>query len=118
MVRFTSFVAALALLASALPAEAQGRGRGPGRVGGAPPGVARGYQEPAFARGYADGFRHAQDDRDNRRSYDPVGHREYREADQGFSRSYGSRDAYKDNYRAGFRAGYDAGYRDGTSRKR
>jgi hypothetical protein len=117
MVRFTSILAALALLASALPADAQGRGRAIGRSGGTPPGVARGYQEPAFARGYADGFRHAQEDRSDRRSYDPVGHRDYREADQGFSSSYGSRDAYRDNYRAGFRAGYDAGYRDGTGRR-
>ena len=119
MVRFAPVFLALALLASALPADAQqGRGRAIGRLGGTPPGLARGYQEPAFARGYADGFKHAQDDRQERRGYDPVGHRDYREADQGFYRSYGSRDAYKDNYRAGFRAGYDAGYRDGTGRRR
>ena len=119
MVRFTSVFLALALLlASALPADAQGRGRAIGRLGGTPPGLARGYQEPAFARGYADGFTHAQDDRQERRGYDPVGHRDYREGDQGFYRSYGSRDAYKDNYRAGFRAGYDAGYRDGAGRRR
>jgi len=116
MVRFTSIFVALALLATALPADAQGRGRGIGRSGGTPPGVAR--QEPAFARGYADGFRHAQDDRQDRRRYDPVGHRDYRDGDQGFYQSYGSRDAYKDNYRAGFRAGYDAGYRDVSSRRR
>jgi len=119
MVRFiTSFFVALALAASTLPADAQGRGRAGGRLGSAPPGLTRGYQDPAYARGYADGFRNAQDDRNDRRSYDPVGHREYREADQGFNRSYGSRDAYRDNYRAGFRAGYDAGYRDGTGRRR
>ncbi|HKC54638.1 MAG TPA: hypothetical protein VKC35_00890 [Vicinamibacterales bacterium] len=119
MVRFiTSLFVALALAASALPADAQGRGRGIGRLGAATPGLTRGYQEPAFARGYDDGFRHAQDDRNDRRRYDPVGHRDYREADQGFYQSYGSRDAYRDNYRAGFRAGYDAGYRDGNGRRR
>lgn len=118
MVRFTSIFVALAFLATALPADAQGRGRGIGRSGGTPPGVTRGYQEPAFGRGYADGFRHAQDDRQDRQRYDPVGHRDYREGDQGFYRSYGSRDAYKDNYRAGFRAGYDAGYRDVSGRRR
>jgi hypothetical protein len=119
MVRFiTSLFVALALAASALPADAQGRGRAVGRLGAAPPGLTRGYQEPAFARGYDDGFRHAQDDRNDRRRYDPVGHRDYREADQGFYQSYGSRDAYRDNYRAGFRAGYDAGYRDGNGRRR
>lgn len=118
MVRLTSIFVALALLATALPADAQGRGRGIGRSGATPPGQARGYQEPAYTRGYADGFKLAQDDRQDRRSYDPVGHRDYREADQGFYRAYGSRDAYKDNYRAGFRAGYDAGYRDTTARRR
>ena len=118
MVRFTSILVALALLGSSLPADAQGRGRAVGRSGVTPPGLTRGYQEPAFARGYADGFKHAQDDRTDRRRYDPVGHSDYREADQGFSPSYGSRDAYRDNYRAGFRAGYDAGYRDGTTGRR
>jgi hypothetical protein len=107
-------------MTTAASADAQGRGHGLGRLGGAAPGVAsgRGYQEPAFTRGYSDGFRHAQEDRQDRRRYDPVGHRDYRDADQGFYRSYGSREAYKDNYRAGFRAGYDAGYRDGTGRRR
>jgi hypothetical protein len=119
MARFVTFLAlALALVAAAAPAGAQGRGRGLGlgRFGAPPPGppglAGRAYQEPAYARGYADGYRHAQEDREDRRSYDPVAHRDYREADQGFYRSYGSRDAYKNNYRAGFRAGYDAGYRD------
>jgi len=119
VVRFiSSFVLILTLVTTAaVPADAQGRGRGP-RSFGSPPAFGRGYQEPAFARGYADGFKHAQEDRQDRRRYDPVGHRDYREADQGFYRSYGSRDAYKDNYRAGFRAGYDAGYRDPNGRRR
>ena len=117
MFRLISLLAALAVIATAVTADAQGRGRGLGRLGATPPGLARGYQEPAFARGYADGFRHAQEDRQDRRRYDPVGHRDYREADQGFYRSYGPREAYRNNYRAGFRAGYDAGYRDGTGRR-
>ena len=115
MGRFISLVVALALVLTALPADAQGRGRG--RLGG-PAALGRSYEEPAYARGYADGFRHAQDDRFDRRRYDPIGHRDYRSGDQGFYRSYGSRDAYRNNYRAGFRAGYDAGYRDGTGRRR
>jgi len=123
MGRFVSSLAlALALAAAAAPADAQGRGRGPARLGAPPPGppglAGRADQEPAYARGYADGYRHAQDDREDKRSYDPVAHRDYREADQGFYRSYGSRDAYKNNYRAGFRAGYDAGYRDVSGRRR
>jgi hypothetical protein len=115
MVRFTAFVLTLAISISPLTAEAQGRGRGV-RVGA----VARGgvYEEPAFARGYADGFKHAQEDRRERRRYDPVGHPEYRDADQGFSPSYGALEAYRNNYRAGFRSGYDAGYRDDAARRR
>jgi hypothetical protein len=119
MVRFTAFVLSLVIFVAPLTADAQGRGRGRG-VGrlGALPLTGRVYEEPAFARGYSDGFRHAQDDRQQRRRYDPVGHRDYREADQGYSRSYGTLEAYRNNYRAGFRAGYDAGYRDDTGRRR
>ena len=68
--------------------------------------------EPAFARGYADGYRAGANDSKRGEGYDPVDSREYRAADQGYSASYGSRDAYKNNYRAGFRQGYEDGYRD------
>ena len=120
----TLLVLSLALVTTAVPVGAQGRSRGLGRLGApssAAPGIAAGrasQEEPAYARGYADGYRNAQQDRSDRRGYDPVAHREYRDGDQGFYRSYGSRDAYKDNYRAGFRAGYDAGYRDPSGRRR
>ena len=77
------------------------------------------YQEPAFARGFADGYDRGVEDNRDRDRYDPVGHRDYRSADQGYSRDYGSRDAYRNNYRAGFRQGYDEGYRGGDrDRKR
>jgi len=119
MVWFTPFVVSLVIFVTPLTADAQGRGRGRGveRLGALPL-SGRAYEEPAFARGYSDGFKHAQEDRRERRRYDPVGHRDYREADQGFSRSYGTLEAYRNNYRAGFRAGYDAGYRDDTGRRR
>jgi flagellar biosynthesis/type III secretory pathway protein FliH len=71
----------------------------------------RGYQEPAFARGYADGLERGRSDGRAGKRYDPAAHREYRDADQAFDESYGSRDAYKNNYRAGFRQGYEEGYR-------
>ena len=77
------------------------------------PRVLRGYQDPAFARGYSDGWDHGADDRHDRDRYDPVRHGDYRGADDGYSRSYGSKDAYKNNYRSGFRQGYDYGYRNG-----
>ena len=114
---------------SATSAYAQGRARGRGAPPGPPP-IARGtppphvdlqrnvgpqpgrgYQEPAFARGYADGFQLGRGDSKDGKRYDPVGHRDYRDGDQAYYRAYGSRDAYKNNYRAGFRQGYEDGYR-------
>jgi hypothetical protein len=67
--------------------------------------------DPALARGYADGYRAGANAAKDGSRYDPVDSRNYRAADQGYSASYGSRDAYKNNYRAGFRQGYEDGYR-------
>jgi hypothetical protein len=87
--------------------------RRPGRVVPNRPQDRRGpYQEPAFARGYADGYTSGSDDSRDRERYDPVGDRAYRSGDQGYYREYGSREAYRNNYRAGFRQGYDDGYRE------
>ena len=76
-----------------------------------------GYQEAAAARGYSDGFEAGGNDGRRGNRYDPVASRDYRDADNGYSRSYGSSDAYRNNYRAGFRQGYEEGYRDGTRRR-
>ena len=81
-------------------------GRGPGRT--------RGYQEPAYARGYSDGFQQGADDGRDRDRYDPVRHGDYKDGDNGYERSYGSKDAYKNNYRSGYRQGYEEGYRNGN----
>ena len=120
-----------ALLGAALaippPAAGQfGRGADPpgwGRAGGQrnDRGAARTirrYQEPAHARGYSDGYQHGWNDGRDRDRYDPVGHRDYREADQGFYGGYGPRSAYRTNYRSGFRLGYEDGYRDGQRSRR
>ena len=80
--------------------------------------VPRGYQEPAYARGYSDGFSRGLSDGRDRDRYDPVGTRDYRDADNGYFGGYGSRDAYRNNYRAGFRQGYEEGYRDGARYRR
>lgn len=85
-----------------------GRDTGWGRNG------PRGYQEPAFARGYSDGWQQGVEDGRDRDRYDPVRHGDYKHADKGYERNYGSKDAYKNNYRSGFRQGYDEGYRNGT----
>jgi flagellar biosynthesis/type III secretory pathway protein FliH len=81
------------------------------------PRVQRGYQEPAYARGFSDGYKHGLEDGRDRDRYDPVGHGDYRDGDQGYHGSYGSRDAYRNNYRSGFRPGYEEGYRDGARRR-
>lgn len=70
--------------------------------------------EPAFAAGYDGGHERGSADGREGGRYDPVRHREYRDADAGYTDSYGSKDAYRTNYRAGFRQGYEDGYRAGT----
>lgn len=90
----------------------QGRIVPPARSGG------RGYREPAFAAGFESGYEKGiKDARDGDR-YDPVRHRDYRDAERGFKKEYGSRDAYRTNFRAGFRQGYEEGYRTGTRNRR
>ena len=73
----------------------------------------RGYQEPATARGYRDGYEKGLDDLRDGDRYDPVRHGDYKSADNGYEREYGSKDAYRNNYRVGFRQGYEDGYRRG-----
>lgn len=90
------------------------RGR---RAPGPSIGRGRGYQDPAFARGYSEGYKSGLDDGRDRDRYDPVRHRDYRDADDGYRREYGSKQAYENNYRSGFRQGYEEGYRDGTRRR-
>jgi flagellar biosynthesis/type III secretory pathway protein FliH len=77
-----------------------------------------GYQEPALARGYSDGYEDGLNDGHDRNRYDPVGEKDYRNADKGYYGGYGSKDAYKNNYRAGFRQGYEDGFREGGLRRR
>ena len=110
--------------------EAQGRGRGADRGGvdrggaaargralnrRAPPRqLLRSQQEPAFARGYDDGYQDGAGDGRRGLRYDPADSRQYRDGDGGYVDAYGTRDAYRNNYRAGFRQGYEAGYRGAT----
>jgi hypothetical protein len=53
-----------------------------------------GSRDPGRARGYSDGFRHGMEDRNRNRRFDPEGERDYRNADQGYSGVYGSRERY------------------------
>jgi hypothetical protein len=85
------------------PKDNQGRGRS-----------SRTSQEPASANGYDLGHDLGVIDGREGQRYDPVRHRDYRDADRGYASSYGSRDGYKTNFRSGFRLGYEDGYREGT----
>jgi len=88
-----------------VPKDDQGRGRGnPSRT----------YQDPASAKGYDLGRDLGLIDGREGQRYDPVRHRDYRDADRGYATAYGSRDGYKTNFRSGFRLGYEDGYREGT----
>ena len=95
--------------------QARGNGRRGQVFGRTPRG---GYQDPASARGYSDGYEHGIDDGHDRDRYDPVRHGDYKSGDDGYNRSYGSKDSYRNNYRAGFRQGYEDGYRSGTRQRR
>ena len=87
------------------PKDDQGRGRGSS---------SRTYQDPASVKGYDLGRDLGFIDGREGQRYDPVRHRDYRDADRGYASTYGSRDGYKTNFRSGFRLGYEDGYREGT----
>ena len=97
------------VLAAPLAGEGDQRGRGRGRGSSS-----RAYQDPASANGYDLGHDLGLIDGREGQRYDPVRHRDYRDADRGYASSYGSRDGYKTNFRSGFRLGYEDGYREGT----
>ena len=74
------------------------------------------YASPAAATGYRDGYDQGREDARERRAFDPVRARRYREGDHDYDRRYGSRDEYKRDYRAAFQQGYEQGYREGERR--
>jgi hypothetical protein len=76
--------------------------------------AARGYREPAFAAGFDNGYEKGLNDGRGGDRYDPVRHRDYRDAERGYRDAYGSKEAYRTNFRAGFRQGYEEGYRTGA----
>lgn len=76
------------------------------------------YQDSASATGYENGYDLGLlDGRDGLR-YDPVRHKDYRDAQRGYAQSYGSREGYKTNFKSGFRQGYEDGYREGARIRR
>ena len=71
----------------------------------------------AQQNGYREGYRHGDDDRQRRRSYDYEHSSQYRDALSGFQSQYFDRETYRQGYRDGYRRGYDDGFRRGTSRR-
>ena len=97
----------------AIPDASDAGQRGRGRANGN-----RIYQDSASATGYGNGYDLGRlDGRDGQR-YDPVRHKDYRDAQRGYAQSYGSREGYRTNFRSGFRQGYEDGYREGARTRR
>ena len=75
-----------------------------------------GYRDPAYQRGFDDGYQRGLDAARDGDRYDVRREGWYRSADRGYDRRYGSRDGYRQVYRDAFARGYDQGYRDGRYR--
>ena len=75
-----------------------------------------GYANPAYDRGFDAGYSRGLDAARDGDRYDVRRERDYRNADRGYDRRYGSRSEWQRVYRDGFASGYDRGYRDGRSR--
>ena len=73
-------------------------------------GVPRGSYSPATQTGFRDGFDAGRNDARDRRVYDPIRNKRYREGDHDYNNRYGSRDDYKREYRVAFEQGYRDGY--------
>jgi hypothetical protein len=72
--------------------------------------VPRAGYSPAAQTGYRDGLDAGRDDAHDRKAYDPVRVKRYRDGDHEYNSRYGSRDEYKREYRAAFEQGYRDGY--------
>lgn len=113
--RWTAIALAV-FLSSGCAATVGAQGRWGG--GGWGPPVQSRYVDAAFARGYDDGYYRGVADARARNRHNARIHRLYRQADAGYHRRYGPRDAYRQLYRRGFTSGYNEGYRDATRGRR
>ncbi len=69
----------------------------------------------ALNNGFNDGYEEGLNDGRKRHRNDPTAESRYHNADRGYDRWYGERDAYRVNYRRAFFQGYEDGYRTGWS---
>jgi hypothetical protein len=115
--KFLRVAAAAALvMAAAVPARAQAGG-----WLGAPAAYANDDYRTSYAdarrsaydNGYRDGVKRGEQASRDRRGLDVERERDYRQADNGYNRSFGDRNRYRDSYRGGFAQGYRDGYNRG-----
>lgn len=97
-----ALAAAMLLVGPSAPARAQER---------VPAWGARSVRGGAYDNGYQRGYQNGVADARARRAADFRREHEYRDADWGYDRSFGSRDSYRQVFRDGFAAGYRDGYR-------
>jgi len=62
-------------------------------------------------RGYQDGLKQGQYDRDHNRGYDLWRNDDYKDGDKGYKSNYGDKRDYQNGYRRGFEDAYRAGFR-------
>jgi hypothetical protein len=102
---FTIAAGIAALAATAAPAQAQiwnDNGR---------PGAYRtDVRSLAYNNGYRSGLERGQQASRDRRAFDIEREKDYRKADEGYKKQYGSKDYYRDEFRRGFTQGYQEGY--------
>ena len=96
-----------------------GWGRDGGYRGNAGYGGHGGYgprYSPAFDNGARDGYEKGLEDARRHRSFDPLRHKWYRDAERHYRGEYGRREQYRDIYRRGFQQGYERGYHESRYR--
>ena len=64
----------------------------------------------AYDNGYRDGVKRGEEAARANRPFNAERERDYRDAEEGYNRSYGDRNRYRDDYRGGFSQGYRDGY--------
>jgi hypothetical protein len=79
-------------------------------VWGVPGNGRGGYTQVAYDNGYRLGLQAGGEDRSAGKSFDLQRHGTYRDADNGYSSSYGNKEAYRQQFRQGYMQGYQQGY--------
>lgn len=79
-------------------------------VWGAPGNSRGGYMQIGYDNGYRLGMQAGREDRSANKPFDLQRHGTYRNADEGYSSSYGNKDAYRQQFRQGYAQGYQQGY--------